>query len=81
MEGNTRHCVRKLQPVPIGTPNIQSLRCWGGQLKGQWRRAFERKYGNLLGMKYSLRPCQHSLNTIVLLSGASFFVTFNSPPH
>ncbi|RDX93030.1 hypothetical protein CR513_24763, partial [Mucuna pruriens] len=31
-------------------PNIQSLRHWGGQLKGQWRRAFERKYGNLLGL-------------------------------
>ncbi|RDX93155.1 hypothetical protein CR513_24631, partial [Mucuna pruriens] len=40
----------KLRPLPTGTPNIQSLRCWGGQLKGQWQRAFERKYENLLGL-------------------------------
>ncbi|RDY09924.1 hypothetical protein CR513_05639, partial [Mucuna pruriens] len=24
--------------------------CWGGQLKGQWRRAFERKHENLLSL-------------------------------
>ncbi|RDY12211.1 hypothetical protein CR513_03014, partial [Mucuna pruriens] len=50
MEGNTCHCVQKLRPVPTGTPNIQSLQHWGRQLKGQWRRTFERKYGNLLGL-------------------------------
>ncbi|RDY00260.1 hypothetical protein CR513_16576, partial [Mucuna pruriens] len=50
MEGNVCHCIRKLQLVLTGTPNIQSLRRWGEQLKGQWRRAFKRKYGNLLGL-------------------------------
>ncbi|RDX93511.1 hypothetical protein CR513_24218, partial [Mucuna pruriens] len=50
IEGNTRHCIRKLRPVPTGTQNIQSLQRWGGQLKGQWRRAFEGKYGNLLSL-------------------------------
>ncbi|RDY00942.1 hypothetical protein CR513_15789, partial [Mucuna pruriens] len=29
MEGNTRHCIQKLQPIPTGTPNIQSLQRWG----------------------------------------------------
>ncbi|RDY02311.1 hypothetical protein CR513_14252, partial [Mucuna pruriens] len=40
----------QLQSVPTRTPNIQSLHHWDGQLKGQWQRAFERKYGNLLGL-------------------------------
>ncbi|RDY00542.1 hypothetical protein CR513_16260, partial [Mucuna pruriens] len=50
MEGNTHQYVRKLRPIPTGTLNIQSLQHLGGQLKGQWRRAFERKYRNLLGL-------------------------------
>ncbi|RDX92460.1 hypothetical protein CR513_25409, partial [Mucuna pruriens] len=29
-------------------PDLQSLRYWGSCLRGQWRRAFERKHGNLL---------------------------------
>ncbi|RDY13869.1 hypothetical protein CR513_01152, partial [Mucuna pruriens] len=38
----------KVTTRPNRDPNIQSLRRWGEQLKGQWRRAFEKKYGNLL---------------------------------
>ncbi|RDX98901.1 hypothetical protein CR513_18116, partial [Mucuna pruriens] len=50
MEGNTHYHIRKLQPVPTKTPDVQSLRHWGSQLKGQWWRAFERKYKNLLSL-------------------------------
>ncbi|RDX94755.1 hypothetical protein CR513_22827, partial [Mucuna pruriens] len=50
MEGDICHHVRKLRPIPTKTPNVQSLRQWGSQLKGHWRRTFERKYDNLLGV-------------------------------
>ncbi|RDX92304.1 hypothetical protein CR513_25595, partial [Mucuna pruriens] len=32
------------------TPNSWSLQYWGSQLKGHWRRAFERKFGNILSL-------------------------------
>ncbi|RDX73025.1 hypothetical protein CR513_47428, partial [Mucuna pruriens] len=50
MEGDICHHVLKLQPIPTKTPDVQYLRQWVSQLKGQWRRTFERKYSNLLGL-------------------------------
>ncbi|RDY00185.1 hypothetical protein CR513_16666, partial [Mucuna pruriens] len=45
-------CIARLVTaiIRLRTPNIQSLRRWGRQLKDQMQRAFKRKYGNLLGL-------------------------------
>ncbi|RDX87726.1 hypothetical protein CR513_30770, partial [Mucuna pruriens] len=40
----------KLHPIHVRTPDLLSLRKWGSCLKGQWRRAFEGRYGNLLNL-------------------------------
>ncbi|RDY06424.1 hypothetical protein CR513_09588, partial [Mucuna pruriens] len=50
MKGDISHHIWKLRPILTRTPDVQSLRQWGSQLKGHWRRTFERKYGNLIGL-------------------------------
>ncbi|RDX98224.1 hypothetical protein CR513_18882, partial [Mucuna pruriens] len=42
--------IRKLCPIHARTPDLVSLRQWGSHLKGQWRKTFEGKYDNLLGL-------------------------------
>ncbi|RDX73412.1 hypothetical protein CR513_46989, partial [Mucuna pruriens] len=42
--------LRKLCPIHAWTPDLISWRQWGSHLKGKWRRTFEGKYGNLLGL-------------------------------
>ncbi|RDX81523.1 hypothetical protein CR513_37772, partial [Mucuna pruriens] len=70
MEGNTRYHIQKLRLVPTKTLDVQSLRHWGSQLKGQWWRAFERKYENLLSL----------VNVEVQTAGLSTLTQYYDPP-
>ncbi|RDY10890.1 hypothetical protein CR513_04509, partial [Mucuna pruriens] len=48
METKNQYRVKQWCPIQARIPNLQSLRYWGSCLRGQWRRAFKRKHGNLL---------------------------------
>ncbi|RDY12470.1 hypothetical protein CR513_02728, partial [Mucuna pruriens] len=50
MATETGYGIQKLRPIHARTPDLVSLRQWESLLKGQWRRTFEGKYGNLLGL-------------------------------
>ncbi|RDX97957.1 hypothetical protein CR513_19201, partial [Mucuna pruriens] len=49
--------IQKLRPIHARTPDLVSLRQWGSRLKGEWRRTFKEKYGNLVGLlKIKVQP-------------------------
>ncbi|RDY02337.1 hypothetical protein CR513_14222, partial [Mucuna pruriens] len=62
METETQYRVRQWCPIHAKIPDLQSLRHWGSCLKGQWRKAFERKHGNLLSiLEVEMQPVVEAL--------------------
>ncbi|RDX97092.1 hypothetical protein CR513_20179, partial [Mucuna pruriens] len=50
MDSETCRYIRKLRPIPTKALDLHALRHWESYLKGQWRRTFEGRHGNLLGL-------------------------------
>ncbi|RDX83781.1 hypothetical protein CR513_35269, partial [Mucuna pruriens] len=50
MATKTGYGIQKIRPIHARTLDLVSLRQCGSHLKGQWCRAFEGKYDNLLGL-------------------------------